>query len=297
MDSKKAPSPPNVVEIEHAHRTPRRRLRLHDGILCPPGDRAGQDAGLLLGRLARELQPDAEHHRHDLRRQRARSTTGWSSSSPVPPRSSPALAESWDVSPDGKSFTFHLRHGVKWQSNKTLQADPRLQRRRRAVLVRAAVEGRQPIPQGLRRRVRLLQRHELQQAAGVDREVDADTVRFTLTAPQAPFLADLAMDFAADPVEGIRRRAAEAGQARADRPGADRHRAVRVRRSTSATRPSATRVRRLLGREAEARCAGVLDQQGPGGAAGQAARQRVPGHGVPESGRPAGDQGGSRRCN
>ena len=33
----------------------------------------------------------------------------------------PALAESWDVSTDGLTVTFHLRHGVKWQSNKNFK--------------------------------------------------------------------------------------------------------------------------------------------------------------------------------
>jgi dipeptide transport system substrate-binding protein len=33
----------------------------------------------------------------------------------------PGLAESWDISPDGKTYTFHLRHGVKWHSNATFK--------------------------------------------------------------------------------------------------------------------------------------------------------------------------------
>ncbi len=33
----------------------------------------------------------------------------------------PALAESWETSPDGTVFTLHLRHGVKWHSNATFK--------------------------------------------------------------------------------------------------------------------------------------------------------------------------------
>ena len=33
------------------------------------------------------------------------------------------LATSWDVSPDGKTYTFHLREGVKWQDGEPFTAD------------------------------------------------------------------------------------------------------------------------------------------------------------------------------
>lgn len=42
---------------------------------------------------------------------------------PDAPKIVPALAESWDVSPDGKSYTFHLRHNVKFHDGTPWNAE------------------------------------------------------------------------------------------------------------------------------------------------------------------------------
>ncbi len=108
----------------------------------------------------------------------------------------PALAESWDISPDGKAVTFHLRHGVRWHSNagfkpgRDFDADD--------VLFSFNRQGREDSP--------------FHKVSGGSYDYYGDmgfptlitgleapdpyTVRFTLSEPQAPFLADLAMDFA-----------------------------------------------------------------------------------------------------
>ena len=108
----------------------------------------------------------------------------------------PGLAESWDIAPDGKAVTFHLRHGVHWHSNpgfkptRDFDADD--------VLFSFNRQGREDSPfhkvsggsydyygdMGFPTLITALD------------AVDPYTVRFTLREPQAPFLADLAMDFA-----------------------------------------------------------------------------------------------------
>ncbi|MDE3077958.1 MAG: peptide ABC transporter substrate-binding protein, partial [Chloroflexota bacterium] len=34
----------------------------------------------------------------------------------------PGLAEKWDISPDGLTYTFHLRQGLKWSDGSPLTA-------------------------------------------------------------------------------------------------------------------------------------------------------------------------------
>ncbi len=108
----------------------------------------------------------------------------------------PGLAERWDVSPDGKTFTFHLRPGVKWQSNaafkptRDLNADD--------VLFSFLRQGKADHPfhkvsggsydyygdMGLPKLIASIEK------------VDPLTVRFNLTEPSAPFLSSLGMEFA-----------------------------------------------------------------------------------------------------
>ena len=108
----------------------------------------------------------------------------------------PGLAESWDVSPDGKTFTFHLRHGVKWHSNATFK--PSRDFDADDVLFSFNRQGKEDSPfhkvsggsydyygdMGFAKLITVLDK------------VDDYTVKFTLAEPQTPFLADLAMDFA-----------------------------------------------------------------------------------------------------
>ncbi|WP_411703911.1 dipeptide ABC transporter periplasmic-binding protein DppA [Edaphovirga cremea] len=108
----------------------------------------------------------------------------------------PGLAEKWEISDDGKTYTFHLRKDVKWQDNKDFKptrnfnADDVLFSFNRQLDVKNAYH---KVSGGS---------YEYFQGMGMDtlissiEKVDDYTVRFHLVRPESPFLADLAMDFA-----------------------------------------------------------------------------------------------------
>jgi dipeptide transport system substrate-binding protein len=108
----------------------------------------------------------------------------------------PSLAESWTISKDGLEYTFKLRKGVKWQSNKNFK--PSRDFNADDVLFMFERQWKENDPYfkvtspnhsyfGDMGMPKLLK--------SVDK-VDEYTVKITLNAPEAPFLANLAMQFA-----------------------------------------------------------------------------------------------------
>src|ERR1022692_2779959 len=109
----------------------------------------------------------------------------------------PGLAESWTVSADGKTYTFKLRKGVKFHSNanftpsRDFNADDVLFSWNRMAdenhpfhKMTAGQTFSYYDDMGMKNIVDNVQR------------IDDSTVRFNLKRPEAPFLADMAMDFA-----------------------------------------------------------------------------------------------------
>jgi len=109
----------------------------------------------------------------------------------------PGLAESWDISPDGKTYTFHLRKGVKFHDGTPFNADAvvfsigRMMKERNVKFNGKGWE----IP-AQDRPPEYWVSMEMDKTVGSIEAVDENTVVFNLKRVEAPFLANMGMDFA-----------------------------------------------------------------------------------------------------
>jgi ABC-type transport system substrate-binding protein len=110
----------------------------------------------------------------------------------------PGLATSWDISEDGLTYTFHLRKGVTFHDGTEMNADAvvfslgRMMKEKNVNFFEtewAFPETQPPAEYWLSM--------EMDTTVGSIEATDNHTVVFRLTRPEAPFIANLGMDFAA----------------------------------------------------------------------------------------------------
>ncbi|MGV7093220.1 ABC transporter substrate-binding protein [Siccibacter turicensis] len=108
----------------------------------------------------------------------------------------PSLAEKWDVSEDGKVYTFHLRKGVKFQSNKYFTPTRDFNADDVIFSFMRQKDPKHPYHNVSNGNYSNFESLEFGKLITAIDKVDDHTVRFTLTQPEAPFVADLAWYFA-----------------------------------------------------------------------------------------------------
>ena len=109
----------------------------------------------------------------------------------------PGLAERWDISPDGKTYTFHLRRGVKWHSNRIFKPTRDFDADDVVFSFERQWKENHPFFRVTSSNHSYFNDMGLPALMKSVEKLDDHTVRVTLNEPEAPFLADLAMEFAA----------------------------------------------------------------------------------------------------
>jgi dipeptide transport system substrate-binding protein len=108
----------------------------------------------------------------------------------------PGLAERWDISPDGKTYTFHLRRGVKWHTNRIFKPTRDFNADDITFSFERQWKEDHPFFRVTSSNHSYFNDMGLPALMKSLEKVDPYTVRITLNQPEAPFLSDLAMDFA-----------------------------------------------------------------------------------------------------
>lgn len=105
----------------------------------------------------------------------------------------PALAEKWDISKDGVTYTFHLRHGVKWQTTDYFKPTRDFNADDVVYSFQRQIDNKPYLPDATYAYWGDMSMPD--QVAGI-KKIDDYTVELDLKAPSAPMLANLAMPFA-----------------------------------------------------------------------------------------------------
>ena len=108
----------------------------------------------------------------------------------------PGLAESWDVSADGKVYTFHLRHGVKFQTTAYFKPSREFDADDVLFTFERMLDPNQPFRKAYPVQFPYFTDMGLDKLITKIEKVDPYTVRFTLKEVNAPFIQNLAMEYA-----------------------------------------------------------------------------------------------------
>ncbi len=107
----------------------------------------------------------------------------------------PSLAESWTVSKDGKSVTFKLRKGVKYQTTAIFKPTREFNADDVLFTFNRMLKKDHPFHNVSGGKYEYFESMEMDKLIKNIAKVDDHTVRFELAKPEAPFLANMAMDF------------------------------------------------------------------------------------------------------
>ncbi len=108
----------------------------------------------------------------------------------------PALAEKWTISKDGLEYTFSLRHGVKWQSNKNFTPSRDFNADDVLFMFERQWKENDPFFKVTSSNHSYFGDMGMPALLKSVEKVDEYTVKITLNTPEAPFIANLAMQFA-----------------------------------------------------------------------------------------------------
>lgn len=108
----------------------------------------------------------------------------------------PGVAEKWEISADGKEYIFHLRKGVKFHTTKTFTPSRELNADDVIFSFMRQIDKNHPFYKVSGGTYEYSDGMEMPTLVKEIVKVDDNTVKFVLTRPEAPMLANLAMDFA-----------------------------------------------------------------------------------------------------